>query len=50
MPKLRHANTVPTHANKTAKTGGPSWFYAIGFVVLVSVLIYASIIILQRYS
>ena len=22
MPKLRHANTMPTHANKMDKTGG----------------------------
>ena len=41
---------LETGLPKTAKTGGASWFYAIGFVVLVSVLIYASIIILQRYS
>ena len=41
---------LETGLPKTAKTGGVSWFYAIGFVVLVSVLIYASIIILQRYS
>jgi hypothetical protein len=41
---------LETGLPKEDKKAGFSWFYAICFVILVAVLIYASIIILQRYT
>lgn len=41
---------LETGLPKEDKKSGFSWFYAVCFVILVAILIYASIIILQRYS